>query len=317
MPKPSLSALWDTAGTNTTALLSGHVTDGFVTDEIPGSAELNQWMQIVGQHCDYLQTGDLELTGLTLPWSSVVLTNATQTITPASGVLVTYLTGGGAAAAIKGIVADHDRRVVVLVNTTGSDVALIAEDSSAIPYYLVLNDAAIGASLRLPDGAAVAFRFDGANGQWNVIWSSCPLAPTTRTIPIDISKGQIRNSGTGTLTLSGSVRYLQASAGPTSWQFPVEIPVGATITEVVVGYNRNAAASVAFELDRWNMAGSETVVASHVDTTSSGDTTAVFSGFSGSLLPFVTLANETLCVTVSPDTNGRIYALTVTFKPPV
>lgn len=55
---------------------------------------------------------------------------------------------------------------------------------------------------------------------------------------------------------------------------------------------------------------------SHVDTTSSGDTTASYTSF-GAGLPFVTQANETLSLLVNPDTGGRIYSALVTYKPPV
>jgi hypothetical protein len=65
MAKPSSTATWDSNGTNLVAPISGHITDGFATDEIPDSASENGWRNIVGQWTDYLNTGDLELGDIT------------------------------------------------------------------------------------------------------------------------------------------------------------------------------------------------------------------------------------------------------------
>jgi hypothetical protein len=56
MPAPTSFNDWDTNGTHTTPVLSGHTTDGFVNNEIPGSAELNQWMMLTGQWTRYLNS---------------------------------------------------------------------------------------------------------------------------------------------------------------------------------------------------------------------------------------------------------------------
>lgn len=238
MPKPTLSAVWDANGTNTTALLSGHVSDGFVNAEIPTSAELNQWMNIVGQYTDYLQTGDLVLDGLSMGSVDLAMPNAAAVLAPTTYATVLRLTGGGASAVIQGIQPDVDGRVVVLVNATGASVTLSVQDGATL-YQIYVGDAAAGAQLRLAPNAAIGLRWDGQNGQWITVFATAPLTPATRTIPIDISKAQIRGIGTGTLTLSGSVRYLVSTSGPTQWDFALDLPVGATITEVAVGYNRN------------------------------------------------------------------------------
>lgn len=315
MGKPTLHATWDSNSTNCIVPLTGHISDGFVNNEIPTAGEFNEWMRRVGIHCDYLITGDLEIDGLTTAEVDLAMPNAAAVLTPATYATVIRLTGGGASAKIQGIQPDVDGRTLVLVNGTGADVTLSIQDGATL-YQLWVGDAAAGAQLRLAPNAAVGLRWNGIDGQWIALFSTAPLTPATRTIPIDISKAQICGIGTGTLTLSGSVRYLVSTSGPTLWDFPVELPVGSIITEVVVGYNREASASVAFELDRWSLAGSETVVTSHVDTTSSGDTTASYTSF-GAGLPFTTLANETLSLLVSASTNARIYSALVTFKPPV
>lgn len=54
MPVPSTFPDWDTNATHTTPVLAGHTTDGFINSEVPGSAELNQWMMFVGLWIRYL-----------------------------------------------------------------------------------------------------------------------------------------------------------------------------------------------------------------------------------------------------------------------
>lgn len=51
---------WDTNATNTSALVSGHVTDGFAADEIPTSRELNEWMMLVGLWIRWIRTAQAE-----------------------------------------------------------------------------------------------------------------------------------------------------------------------------------------------------------------------------------------------------------------
>jgi len=57
MPAPTLLPDWDTNGTHTTPILAGHTTDGFINNEVPGSAELNQWMMLVGQWVRWTSVG--------------------------------------------------------------------------------------------------------------------------------------------------------------------------------------------------------------------------------------------------------------------
>jgi hypothetical protein len=54
MAAPSVYPDWDTNLTNTTAIASGHTTDGYDTDEVPDSDEFNQWMAYVGLWIRYL-----------------------------------------------------------------------------------------------------------------------------------------------------------------------------------------------------------------------------------------------------------------------
>src|SRR5690349_1601161 len=63
--KPTEPADFDTNGTNTIAVTSGHKTDGWANNEIPTSGEFNTWMRNVGDHTRYLWEGDLELGDVT------------------------------------------------------------------------------------------------------------------------------------------------------------------------------------------------------------------------------------------------------------
>lgn len=57
MPAPGSYADWDTNGTNTTPIVAGHATDGFVNNEIPTARELNEWMMLVGQWIRWVAVG--------------------------------------------------------------------------------------------------------------------------------------------------------------------------------------------------------------------------------------------------------------------
>ena len=54
MPLPGSDPTWDSNGTNTTAVASIHKTDGFGSNEVPTSRELNEWMKIVGENLNAL-----------------------------------------------------------------------------------------------------------------------------------------------------------------------------------------------------------------------------------------------------------------------
>lgn len=48
MPAPSTFPDFDTNGTHTTAVTSGHASDGFASNEVPSSAELNTLLMLYG-----------------------------------------------------------------------------------------------------------------------------------------------------------------------------------------------------------------------------------------------------------------------------
>jgi hypothetical protein len=56
MPAPTTIPQWDSNRTHVTPLVASHKTDGFVTNEIPASDELNEWMNWVYQWLLYLST---------------------------------------------------------------------------------------------------------------------------------------------------------------------------------------------------------------------------------------------------------------------
>lgn len=57
MGAPSSYPDWDTNATNTIPLVAGHITDGWDTDEVPDSDEMNEWMMLVGLWIRYLSSG--------------------------------------------------------------------------------------------------------------------------------------------------------------------------------------------------------------------------------------------------------------------
>ena len=155
------------------------------------------------------------------------------------------------------------------------------------------------------------------NYQWIEYFDGLNTAP--RTVPIDVSSGQVWGSGsTAPLTLAGSTRYILITSTVAEIDFPLPaMPVGSTITSVTLYYNREGSASFGTTLARWSMSGgTETVIASHVDTTSSGDTSVDLSAVSGTALPYTTISAETYSLSVDGATGARIYGAMVTFTLP-
>lgn len=73
MGAPASFPDFDTNGTHTTPITSGHTTDGFAEDEIPDSDEMNQWMMLVGLWIRYFAGGLSDVLNL-LPISGQVST---------------------------------------------------------------------------------------------------------------------------------------------------------------------------------------------------------------------------------------------------
>lgn len=59
--KPSSVATWDSGSVNLSAPTGGHIASGFASGEVPTSAEMNGWRQIVGAWTQYLS--DASFTG--------------------------------------------------------------------------------------------------------------------------------------------------------------------------------------------------------------------------------------------------------------
>lgn len=155
------------------------------------------------------------------------------------------------------------------------------------------------------------------NYQWIEYFDGLNTAP--RTVPIDVSSGQVWGAGsTAPLTLNGSTWYMLVTSSAAEIDFPLPaMPVGSTITSVVLYFNREGSANFGTTLARWSMSGgTETVIASNVDNASSGDTSVDLSSVSGTHLPYTTIGGETYSLSVDAATNTRIYGAMVTFTLP-
>ena len=63
--KPATVGTWDSGLVNTIAITAGHGTSGYVTNEVPTSAEINKVFNLAGQWEQYLSDGDLTLNSIT------------------------------------------------------------------------------------------------------------------------------------------------------------------------------------------------------------------------------------------------------------
>ena len=169
-------------------------------------------------------------------------------------------------------------------------------------------------------GSSIASDFlnywQGAVSDWLAYLAA--LAAATRTVPLDLASGQVWGSGsTAPLTLSGSTRYILITSSVAEIDFAVSPPVGSTISELKVAYNREGAATVGITLARYSAAGAETVIASLTDTASSGDTSKSLStDATFGALPYTTAADESIALTINGATNVRIYGVWLSYTLP-
>jgi hypothetical protein len=133
MAKPSTHAEWDTDGTNLTATTGGHKSDGFATNEIPTSGELNHWMNQVANWTEWLMDGSPEAS-----FTTKVLADGDNNDLDLSGVAslvnktnfyVTH-TGGGSTAEITGLAGGYDGKEVV-ISTLNSDNPVLINPEAA------------------------------------------------------------------------------------------------------------------------------------------------------------------------------------------
>lgn len=128
MPAPSTFPDWDTNATNTVALVSGHVSDGFINNEVPTAGELNEWMMLVGLWIRYHNQRDSRV----------------MPLIPANGQVISD--GGGTHTA--------------WFNTAGSFYAQIISDTLLLPIRLEPGAHITQVNGIAADGSAGVFLWD-------------------------------------------------------------------------------------------------------------------------------------------------------------
>lgn len=183
--KPSVHAEWDTNGTNISPTTAGHKANGYATNEIPTSAEFNDWMKQVSDWTKWLL--DAELNDVTL--ANVVVTGGTTYTGITSyaltanqdnwdplgtgnivGTHLLAVTPDAAGYQVSGLVGGVNGRLVTIVNKSATDhfkllsdwVGSTAANRFSFPAHMVTENV----SIRVQPGGSVTFRYDGTASRW-------------------------------------------------------------------------------------------------------------------------------------------------------
>lgn len=276
-PTSADASRWATDGTNNTAPSSGQKNTGWTPNQIAVSDYMNVLSNEAYKWHLYLEDGDFQGAFSWASWNvdgtstgSVddydIADNQVLRIEPAGPLTITGFDGG------------TEGRVLVVVNAGNESITLAHDDSgSDAENRLYLPD---GVDLVLLESThrAATFLYDATSLRWRLV-SATPVRKVT--MVVGYADGT-QTPGDPVADFTYSDDHLISNANGCSWQFPLSLPVGATVTAVRVRSKHSTTAS-------WTLSLLSVVdgVSTQIDqiTTSNGATAWATDSFSTGL-PF-------------------------------